>query len=102
VQIGLLDPAKLPVVGVESAKKVLDPSLPANELMQRAQAGAQSTGKKNMSVVGKVESLWRYPVKSMRGEELEEAFAGTPEFTAIASCLQKFGKPDRISVFNGA
>ena len=35
VQIGLLDPARLPVVGVESAKKVLDPSLPANELMQR-------------------------------------------------------------------
>jgi hypothetical protein len=31
-----------------------------------------------MSVVGKVESLWRYPVKSMRGEELDEAFAGYP------------------------
>lgn len=31
-----------------------------------------------MSVVGKVDSLWRYPVKSMRGEELEEAFAGYP------------------------
>ena len=29
-----------------------------------------------MSSVGKVESLWRYPVKSMRGEELDEAFAG--------------------------
>ena len=29
-----------------------------------------------MSVVGKVDSLWRYPVKSMRGEELDEAFAG--------------------------
>src|SRR5438046_9928711 len=36
VQIGLLDPEKLPVVGVESARKVLDPSLPANELMRRA------------------------------------------------------------------
>jgi carboxymethylenebutenolidase len=36
VQIGLLDPARLPVVGIESAKKVLDPSLPANELMRRA------------------------------------------------------------------
>lgn len=46
VQIGLLDSDKLPVVGVESAKKVLDPSLPANQLMQRAQAGAQSTGQK--------------------------------------------------------
>ena len=36
VQIGLLDAAKLPVVGIEGAKKVLDPSLPANELMKRA------------------------------------------------------------------
>ena len=45
VQIGLLDPAKLPVAGVESARKVLDPSLPANELMKRAGAIAQSTGK---------------------------------------------------------
>src|SRR5258707_7006104 len=45
VQIGLLDPARLPVVGIESAKKVLDPSLPANELMQRAEPSAESTGK---------------------------------------------------------
>jgi MOSC domain-containing protein len=29
-----------------------------------------------MSLLGKVESLWRYPVKSMRGEEMEEMFAG--------------------------
>jgi uncharacterized protein len=29
-----------------------------------------------MSIVGQVESLWRYPVKSMRGEELAEAFVG--------------------------
>ncbi len=29
-----------------------------------------------MSVIGKVDSLWRYPVKSMRGEELHEAFIG--------------------------
>ena len=29
-----------------------------------------------MSIIGKVDGLWRYPVKSMRGEELEEAFAG--------------------------
>ena len=36
VQIGLIDPAKLPVTGVESARKVLDPTLPANELMKRA------------------------------------------------------------------
>jgi len=29
-----------------------------------------------MSIIGKVDSVWRYPVKSMRGEELDEAFAG--------------------------
>ena len=28
-----------------------------------------------MSIIGRVDSLWRYPVKSMRGEELDEAFA---------------------------
>jgi carboxymethylenebutenolidase len=36
VQIGLLDASKLPVAGVVSARKVLDPSLPANVLMRRA------------------------------------------------------------------
>jgi len=35
VQIGLLDASKLPVAGIESARKVLDPSMSANELMQR-------------------------------------------------------------------
>jgi uncharacterized protein YcbX len=29
-----------------------------------------------MSTIGTVDSLWRYPVKSMRGEELSEAFVG--------------------------
>jgi uncharacterized protein len=29
-----------------------------------------------MAVLGRVESLWRYPVKSMRGEALREAFLG--------------------------
>jgi uncharacterized protein YcbX len=28
-----------------------------------------------VSIIGKVESVWRYPVKSMRGEELDEIFA---------------------------
>jgi carboxymethylenebutenolidase len=45
VQIGLLDPDKLPVVGVESAKKVLDPGLPANELMKRSSSRTRSTAK---------------------------------------------------------
>jgi carboxymethylenebutenolidase len=38
VQIGLIDAAKLPVAGVESARKVLDPTLPANELMKRVES----------------------------------------------------------------
>ena len=46
VQIGLLDPARLPVVGIESAKKVLNPKLPANQLMRRADLTAQSATKK--------------------------------------------------------
>jgi uncharacterized protein YcbX len=29
-----------------------------------------------MSIIGQVDSLWRYPVKSMRGEEMDEIFAG--------------------------
>lgn len=29
-----------------------------------------------MKIVGRVESLWRYPVKSMRGEELNQVFVG--------------------------
>jgi carboxymethylenebutenolidase len=35
-QLGLIDAANLPVAGVESAEKVLDPNLPANKLMERA------------------------------------------------------------------
>ena len=35
VQIGLLDPAGLPIAGRESARKALDPHLPSNELMNR-------------------------------------------------------------------
>jgi len=35
VQVGLLDPGTLPVVGVESARKAIDPSLPSNALIDR-------------------------------------------------------------------
>jgi carboxymethylenebutenolidase len=35
VQIGLLDAEKLPVVGVESARKAIDPNLPSNTLIDR-------------------------------------------------------------------
>jgi carboxymethylenebutenolidase len=37
VQLGLLDAGALPVAGIESARKVLDPSLPSNDLMRRAE-----------------------------------------------------------------
>lgn len=36
VQIGLLDRNRLPVVGAEAARKVLDPGLPSNELIKQA------------------------------------------------------------------
>lgn len=37
-QIGLLDTSRLPVVGVETAKKLADRSLPSNKLIERAAA----------------------------------------------------------------
>ena len=36
VQLGLLDPAHLPVAGHETARKALDPRLPSNALIERA------------------------------------------------------------------
>ena len=38
VQLGLIDAETLPVVGIESARKALDPKLPSNELIARAEA----------------------------------------------------------------
>ena len=35
VQLGLLDASALPIVGVETARKALDPKLPSNALMRR-------------------------------------------------------------------
>lgn len=40
VQVGLLDPALLPVTGVDQAHKVLDKDLPANTLLKADQPGA--------------------------------------------------------------
>jgi len=40
VQLGLLDAERLPTVGAEGARKVLDRSIPVNQLMQRARRGA--------------------------------------------------------------
>ena len=36
VQLGLIDADRLPVAGVETARKVLDTSLPSNALIERA------------------------------------------------------------------
>ena len=44
-----------------------------------------------MTLVGRVDSLWRYPVKSMRGEQLEEAYVG---FAGISG--------DRIYAFHSS
>jgi carboxymethylenebutenolidase len=48
-QIGLIDAGTLPVAGVESARKVLDPTLPANALMRRADR-SQSIGHEPLSL----------------------------------------------------
>jgi carboxymethylenebutenolidase len=40
VQLGLLDPATLPVAGRETARKALDPRLPSNALIDRADRAA--------------------------------------------------------------
>ncbi len=42
VQLGLLDPSRLPVAGVESARKVLDPSRPSNAMIRTARGGTRS------------------------------------------------------------
>ena len=56
-----------------------------------------------MSIVGKVDSLWRYPVKSMRGEELERSLCRLPRSLRRSRLrLQKLGKPNWLSVFHGA
>jgi uncharacterized protein len=44
-----------------------------------------------MAIIGKVESLWRYPAKSMRAEELNDAFV---------SYAGLYG--DRLFAFRGA
>jgi carboxymethylenebutenolidase len=37
VQLGLLDASRLPVAGPETARKVLNPALPSNTLIRRAE-----------------------------------------------------------------
>jgi carboxymethylenebutenolidase len=42
VQLGLVDAATLPVAGLETARKLADPSLPSNHLIERAKVGHRS------------------------------------------------------------
>ena len=55
-----------------------------------------------MNVIGRVESLWRYPVKSMRGEEMDELFAG---FAGVYGdrlyAFRSATAPKGISLFHG-
>jgi carboxymethylenebutenolidase len=54
VQVGLLDPAGLPVAGVETAHKVLDPALPSNTRMPRwKQSEGNRSGESFSRVKGK-------------------------------------------------
>jgi len=43
-QLGLIDPQTLPVAGVESARKAVNPTLPSNELMDRASVPRRRQG----------------------------------------------------------
>ena len=49
VQLGLLDSEKLPVSGAESARKVLDPAMPANLLIRRARENHRADKTMNRS-----------------------------------------------------
>jgi carboxymethylenebutenolidase len=48
VQLGLVDAARLPAAGAETARKVLDPTLPSNQLIQRAASRRGSSGTSTM------------------------------------------------------
>jgi carboxymethylenebutenolidase len=44
-QVGLLDPTKLPVTGADQTRKLLDPKLPSNELIDRAESAMGRSGR---------------------------------------------------------
>jgi carboxymethylenebutenolidase len=52
VQIGLLDAGTLPVTGIESAQKVLDPDLPSNTLIERTLQRPSASRKTSNSTAG--------------------------------------------------
>jgi uncharacterized protein YcbX len=54
-----------------------------------------------MSIIGKVDSLWRYPVKSMRGEELDEMFAGYGVYGDRLFAFESSASPRGFPFFTG-
>jgi uncharacterized protein YcbX len=55
-----------------------------------------------MPIIGKVDSLWRYPVKSMRGEEMNELFAGyAGVYGDRLFAFVSDGKPKEFPYFTG-
>jgi len=49
VQLGLLEAGKLPVAGIETARKVLDSTVPSNALINRAERNRRAEGDKGSS-----------------------------------------------------
>jgi hypothetical protein len=49
---------------------------PLESWLALSASGWRRRGELDMTTVGTVESLWRYPVKSMRGEEMAQLFVG--------------------------
>jgi carboxymethylenebutenolidase len=47
-QLGLLDTGTLPIAGIESARKVLDPSLPSNALIDHADQSSKHSARQEM------------------------------------------------------
>jgi len=55
-----------------------------------------------MSIIGKVESSWRYPRKACEARNWRKRLQVTPESTATRFRLQKLGKPERVPYFTAA
>ena len=52
--------------------------------LRGAMAGRIREQNSGMSIIGKVDGLCRYPVKSMQGEELDEVFMGIKPPAALS------------------
>ena len=52
-----------------------------------------------MNIVGQVESVWRYPVKSLRGESLPEFLQVLQEFIKTGFFFKSAAAPARVSFY---